>query len=381
MSTPLDVTRPELIRSMTIEVTNLCNLKCRYCWSRASKLTESRVLSTEIIANVVGFCKRYGITTVDLTGGGELTMAPNWQSVCLDFLDNGISLNVTTNLAKPLSREDFDILSRFSGICISLDSVDKQALANTRVGSDITLILYNLIRLRAAAVKLNRNQPKIGFTAVLSAETAPFFCDLASTVVALDAERFHVIDLVVDKRLENNVSPVWVLKDQAAESAKNAITHGLALVRSSPTKLIIQPEIEERLSYLGMDHSDLHLVSVNDSHRQTYMKTPSTGQTRNCLDPWQLLQIYGDGKVVTCCFGSFIIGNLNDGKTLEDILDDKSARTLRNQLVTGTLNPKCNLCTFRPLVPVDEYQQKIQRLVDGNNRFEAEAITISDNIK
>lgn len=357
--------RPDLVSALTLELTDTCNLSCRYCHQSLPNFVPARTITRKVLDEVLSFCRSHKLEEIDLTGGGELTMAPGWRETCSALMDMGIRLNVTSNLAKKLDDEDFAVLSRFNGLTVSLDSVDRKALAETRKGSDIRLILYNLLRVKAFAAKEGRKEPVIGFSSVLSAETIFGFPDLAATVVGLGATSLQVVDFVAYSAIEDNVHSVWELEGREAAAAMEALRAGLELVENSSTVLIIQPEIREKMqksarrASSGNQGDEDTIRAVTFNNRTTFMEPATSGQTRDCSDPWSLLQIYGDGQVVSCCFASMRIGRVGKDGSVENILDGNRARRLRWELLTGEMNDLCRNCSFRPLIPLEEYRRKM----------------------
>lgn len=68
-------------------------------------------------------------------------------------------------------------------------------------------------------------------------------------------------------------------------------------------------------------------------------------QTRDCLDPWELVFVRVDGTVALCCFAPHV-GNLADAP-LPEILDGAAARRVRETLLNGQLDDACRCCPAR----------------------------------
>ncbi|MBQ6257784.1 MAG: radical SAM protein, partial [Clostridia bacterium] len=71
------------ITYLRLSVTELCNLRCRYCMPEEGvcKLAHSQLLTEEEMVRAVRAASRLGITKVRITGGEPL-VKPNILSIC-----------------------------------------------------------------------------------------------------------------------------------------------------------------------------------------------------------------------------------------------------------------------------------------------------------
>ncbi|MBI4879375.1 MAG: SPASM domain-containing protein [Planctomycetes bacterium] len=83
---------------------------------------------------------------------------------------------------------------------------------------------------------------------------------------------------------------------------------------------------------------------------------PAPGETRDCLDPWYLVQIASDGRVKPCCVHS-AVGALSQGQTLADILNGPPVRKLRSRLLTGKLDAECQSCNNKPVISLWDFRR------------------------
>jgi radical SAM protein with 4Fe4S-binding SPASM domain len=62
-----------------------------------------------------------------------------------------------------------------------------------------------------------------------------------------------------------------------------------------------------------------------------------------CTQPWSTIYLTWDGRIKTCCYNQYYLGNVNnDG--IEDIWHNKLYRDFRNDIVQGTVNSHCADC-------------------------------------
>jgi len=81
--------------------------------------------------------------------------------------------------------------------------------------------------------------------------------------------------------------------------------------------------------------------------------------TRDCLDPWNYLEISARGEVRPCCnFDS--IGRLDsDGRDTRGLRNTDAFRALRESLLSGNLQSPCQRCHIRSSVPVATLKERI----------------------
>jgi MoaA/NifB/PqqE/SkfB family radical SAM enzyme len=85
--------------------------------------------------------------------------------------------------------------------------------------------------------------------------------------------------------------------------------------------------------------------------------------TRDCLDPWNYLEISARGEVRPCCnFDS--IGRLDsDGRDTRGLRNTDAFRALRESLLNGNLQSPCQRCHIRSTVPVAALKQRVEAAV------------------
>jgi len=85
--------------------------------------------------------------------------------------------------------------------------------------------------------------------------------------------------------------------------------------------------------------------------------------TRDCLDPWCYLEITPNSGVKPCCnIWPIAVWDPN-GIPLEDLRNSEPFKLLRHQLLTGSLSNICRICHIRPMVPVEDFRQSLQRQI------------------
>ena len=154
------------ITYLRLSVTELCNLRCRYCMPEEGvcKLRHDQLLTEDEMIRVVQAAARLGVTKLRITGGEPLTK-PNILSICRrasqvpGILDTGITTNAIRlpELAVPL-RE-----AGIRRVNISLDTLNPEKYASITRRGNLTEALRGLdAALQAGFEKIKINAVLIG---------------------------------------------------------------------------------------------------------------------------------------------------------------------------------------------------------------------------
>jgi hypothetical protein len=93
---------------------------------------------------------------------------------------------------------------------------------------------------------------------------------------------------------------------------------------------------------------------------KSYSRLPATGkETRDCTYPWFFFMITSRREVKPCCVHP-PIAVLENGASLDDILNGATIRELRRGLLTGDLNPTCATCASQPVTNLASLQRRVR---------------------
>ena len=82
--------------------------------------------------------------------------------------------------------------------------------------------------------------------------------------------------------------------------------------------------------------------------------------TRDCLDPWRYLGVSATGGIHPCC-NPATLATLDRSQDVEGSRNNEGFRALRDSLLSGDLQPSCQNCHIRKMVPVDVLQRKLAK--------------------
>lgn len=186
-----------------VEVTTSCNLRCSYCLV-SSPLWQPGTLPANVVMSVLNELKNLNTTVIHLHGHGETTIVEGWTDYAKTLLDANIHVSLCSNLSKQLSDYEIDILSRFSHLAVSLDTLNPEMFKKLRRGGDIKHVLYNMIRIMTVASKHQRPL-RISWSIVASDQNVWGLLDLAHCGIMLGVKGLTFCNLGVNETPKNAI--------------------------------------------------------------------------------------------------------------------------------------------------------------------------------
>lgn len=149
------LTNPKL-RHARIETTNICNLNCVGCGTKATKRAKN-FISLEDFKKAADALRSQGIETVSLYTTGEPFLSKNLDEL-VDYLFsiNFKKVKISSNGQYPdrMEKTFKKFLGKLHDARFSIDAAHQEAYQKIRVGGDINLVYESLKRLH----KLNKNK-------------------------------------------------------------------------------------------------------------------------------------------------------------------------------------------------------------------------------
>lgn len=262
---------------LAIEVTKLCNLRCKMCISHNPSLYQGQAdnqpnfIDINLFKHIVdqySNLKQEGGKNISPQFQGEPLLHPNFIELCKYINKKCIHLNFSTNgtLLTPEIGNELLKLPYFNSICFSLDGVKKETFENIRVNADYDVVYSNLSHFLENA---NRRRNKGDLTVALN-----------FTEMEENSGEF------------NEFITKWIDK-------VDSISSGTVAINGRPTQLRWIPD-----------------------------RIP-------CHDLWHRMIILTDGHVVPCCrdyLYQFDMGNLNQHPLNEIWVGEKYERMRTNHL-------------------------------------------------
>jgi len=232
--------QPGLITDIRIDLTTSCNLRCVYC-AVIQPGYVGETMEPDVIRSGITFIRKisryHEISGVGVNGHGETTFAPDWTRACRELVALGLPVNIITNLAKPYSTDELDVLGSLHTISVSIDTADRELLRRIRRRVDVRQIISNIIAVRAAAFRHNRPSPRFQFFCGLYDKNTPIIEDLAWLAIALNIQKVQFWDLLahsyegLDVPEQDRVYPLASLPDEELRPRLEAISRATMVLR------------------------------------------------------------------------------------------------------------------------------------------------------
>jgi radical SAM protein with 4Fe4S-binding SPASM domain len=335
-----------------IDIEGECNLRCVYCYQSDKDFKPHPGMSEAIVELALQFAKTYGRGAINVTAQGEFTFGKNWISVAKKLLASGLSACCTSNLSQPLQREEIETLSRFTFICLSLDTADRETLRAIRRSADIRAIAHNVLQIRAAATAQGRNPPHMVVNCVLSTGNALLLPDLAAYCYTLGiagvfASPLHAYGhFGFDKAQLGDAqvyAPIETWDLEQLQRLQADFGKATKIAHSQARWFTVAPALAQRLK--------MRLAQLDTAN------VVPPGMTRLCTQPWDRVVINHDGTIMPCCYGADVVGNIStDG--IDGVMHGKKLTALKRALLTGENLPEtCRTCVGEAIA-TPEIQRK-----------------------
>lgn len=336
-------------RGLMVEYTSRCNLRCRYC--SKSNPGDDQIpgrdmdMQPQTLEQTLAFIAGQRLSELLLAGTGESTFHRDWVRDLPRLIAAGKAANpqcyvhLNSNLALRYGEAEFAVLAQLDGIVISIDTADRDLTKQVRAKSDLALIAYNMLALKAWCESHGRRVPRLMVNATVYAEAARGLPELLAFLSQLPVERVALSDLVELEACKVNGLRAINIDDREAfvasvQALQKAIHHGQ---QQSRFQLDVAPHLFERVNAL--------VAQFNGGGAATAEHAPATpaGRTKLCLQPWTRFTVAADGALFPCCVTDMpAVGHI--GRDGEGI-DGPAIRDFRHRLLVGDMPAPCVECT------------------------------------
>jgi pyruvate-formate lyase-activating enzyme len=245
----------EHVDTVLLAATTNCNLRCTYCAvSLPSYVGEDFDFGR--VEQLADEMARAHVSNVQISGHGETTIIPHWESYCRAFQDRGIAVCITSNFSKVFTEPEVDALARMNEIIVSIDTADRELLRQIRRKVDLRTILYNmqLVRLRSRA--LHSRGPRFNWQCTLSDRVVSGLMEWTELGLLNSVSIFTLGNLIEHKELNavltrDNVPlarHVAKLEREPLLAACKSISAAVARARSAGAMVMVQSGIIEGIN-------------------------------------------------------------------------------------------------------------------------------------
>jgi radical SAM protein with 4Fe4S-binding SPASM domain len=310
---------PMYPKSIWIEPTNICNLKCSWCYQSTGSMNRKKgSMTLETYNRIISEIKPFK-PEISLHLAGESLLHKDFFTFVEIAKENGLVVGVTTN-GTLLRKDDFKILKTgIDTVNVSLAGTDKEDYLRVRGTDDFDVIKQDIIELAKRKKEL-KSPTKIYLNVTATEQNSARLDTFKSEFESIEGIEGVLIRPLMD----------W----------QGSLDTGKMKVKGSGTK--------SRLA---------KTVRGNEVLLSLYMVTRNVRKSRRlrgrtyCSSVCSSAGILWDGTVVPCCLdynGSIDLGNINEKRFMEIWNGEAMARlrkTLRS-VRSAKQHPVCGPCLF-----------------------------------
>jgi len=122
-----------------IDLTNKCQFKCTHCFYRVHDLDgfdKNKEIPLNLVLDRLREMKEYGVKAIEITGGGEPTLHPKFNTVIRAAKTLGFKQALVTN-GGLLHTVDREIINEFSWVRFSVDAASKETFLKVHGVTDL----------------------------------------------------------------------------------------------------------------------------------------------------------------------------------------------------------------------------------------------------
>lgn len=295
-----------LPRSIQVENTTLCNLRCEMCPINELERSEMKNLTFEEFKKIM---KNFDYWhSLRLWGIGEPFINPEVFKMIKYEKDRGNFVNVSTNL-NLLNKRLIQKISDYKvdNLILSIDGGTKSSYETIRRGAKWEKMIENLVHIRDLIIDKKR-KPNVRITTIAMKKTISGL----KNVIKL-ASDYHIKTVIVQELVDSSDKESVADDLTAKEELKNIVRFG----RSHGVNVVV-PDLKVRT------------------------------KRERCVSPWLQVYITVSGDVTPCCRNIskkyYTCGNLFE-ESFKEIWNNKRYRSFRKALRDGPIPKICEGCT------------------------------------
>jgi len=230
------------VESIEFNFTNRCNLRCVYCPQGSHEEGFHAETPEWQLEEILAYIDRHGVRKASIGYYGETTMVAGWDDFCETLLERGVALTIVSNFSRILSDREFDVLSRFEEIQVSIDSIDQATLRRVRKSVDVRTIVYDCQRIQARAHVAGRPVPRMIWTGVLTRDVVLGLREFVAMAASCSIRQVNFNSVGYFDGARSESIHVCDMEDEAFLAAAEEIERALALAKQLGVALKIQDQ-------------------------------------------------------------------------------------------------------------------------------------------
>jgi MoaA/NifB/PqqE/SkfB family radical SAM enzyme len=339
--------------SIQIQVSNRCNLKCRFCCRNFEKIEDDKI-SDKRLLEIVDEAAKLHVGRIALNGraGEPMTRREVLVKMMKKIKKHGMWGDLITN-GTLFTDSDIESIVKmgWDNIVFSLDAPDPQTHNYIRGREQVfervkrTIDVINFWK-----EKMRTEKPDLNFLMVLTRLT----CDKIDKMVSLAHQNkissVEVRPMVVHNKGREFLQPLIIkeedipkLRDNILRAKENAQKYGI--------KLQFEHEINKMIQYFKDDYNRDIPKKYEDLESRAIKEESRKISNLKCLFPFFEITIFPEGTASPCCIIFKQNTNIDRpmvedviNKSLKDIWYGKCFNYYRKKILEGILPSWCSNC-------------------------------------
>ena len=299
-------------KSVIIETTLRCNLRCIHCVSHLRRVKHNADMAPGILEMIWPLAEQ--AEDISLDNQGEFFCNRNYLPIFRRARDTGKRTTITTN-GKLIGEEIIDnvFFGGLTNLNFSIDGINAKTHERLRVGSDYEKLMALLRKTCERKRNSISDLPHIGINMVIRRENIEQLPAMVKLARELGVERMNVFHFFAWKRS---------LEMECLFHHKGLSDRYVGIA-------------EEQNRDSGMELCLTTLFAEDAKHGRR--------RFRKCDYPFSAVTIGADGEVFACCDWRMVMGNLNEA-SFDDIWNGERYRQLRRTVNSTHPQTICANC-------------------------------------
>lgn len=326
---------------LQLNPTNICNLKCRFCWLRDFDSTEANCeeIEPQRYLEIIEEASKLGVKSVEITGGGEPLCRKDILGIMKKVKKHGLYGELITNgtlFTTDTAKEIVDI--GWDRVVFSLDAPDAETNDYLRGAKGGFCKTVNAIKLFNSLKKeKKRDKPEICIHMVLCNRNHDRISKMFEFVHLLGCDNLFIEPIVL-LALRTGAGKDLMLKDEHKKQLLLEIENAKNVAR----KYHFKTNLDE-LKFQFIENINKMDKIILEEVKRKEAEGESSFLSLPCYYPWYQMIIRPWGVVGPCCMFDNVGDNVIE-KSLKEIWFGHHFNEIRNKLKNHILPDFCFKC-------------------------------------
>ena len=326
---------------LQLNLTNRCNIKCRFCWLRDFDSTGANYdeIGPERYLEIIDEASDIGVKSVEITGGGEPLCREDILDIMKKVKENGLYGELITNgtlVTAELANEIVDM--NWNKVVFSLDAPDADTNDHLRGMNGVFEKTVQTIKLlNSIKGEHKRDKPEICVHMVLCNKNHDKIAEMFEFVHELGCDNLFIEPIVL-LALETGAGKDLMFKDEHKKQLLLEIEKAKDIARKHHFKTNL-----DKLKFQFIEKVNKMDETIMEEAGDVKIEAGKDFLSIPCYYPWYQMIIRPWGVAGPCCMFDNIGDDVKE-KNLKEIWYGKHFEKIREKLRSGTLPDFCFKC-------------------------------------